>query len=122
MTSLERLAEASALLRTVENSDELTVAQRDACTHIRGNVDVLASSIETLQDMDGEPLRTDGGTETLDAFDDGDADADYSLPPRDECDLCGRDLQCWWHYLDDVSDTIDRERIEEERRRQGVMR
>jgi len=61
MNSLERLAEASALLRTVEQSQELTVAQRDACTHIRGLVDVLASSIETLQEMDSQPLRTDGG-------------------------------------------------------------
>jgi hypothetical protein len=121
MNSIERLAEASALLRTVEQSQELTVAQRDACTHIRGLVDVLASSIETLQKMEGEPLRTDGGTAGLDAFDD-EVDADYSLPPRDECDLCGRDLYCWWHHLDEESDIIERERIEEERRRQGVTR
>jgi len=53
-----------------------------------------------------------------------DDDADYSLPPRDECDRCGEigDLPCWWHYLLEESDILDRERIEEGRRRQGVSR
>jgi len=69
MRSLDRLAEASALLRSVEQSEELTATQRDACRHIRGLADALTSSIETLQEMDGDnsdtaiddDLVTDGG-------------------------------------------------------------
>jgi len=70
MTALERLAEASALLRSVEQSE------------------------------------------------------DYSLPPRDDCERCGEieELPCWWHYLLEKSDVIDRERIEKARRQQGVTR
>lgn len=66
MRSLDRLAEASALLRSVEQSEELTATQRHACWHIQALVDDLASSVQTLQEMDGGLLRTDGGTEPND--------------------------------------------------------
>jgi len=62
MRSLDRLAEASALLRSVEQSEELTATQRHACWHIQALVDDLASSVQTLQEMDGGLPRADGGT------------------------------------------------------------
>jgi hypothetical protein len=91
MTALERLAEASALLRSVEQSEELTATQRDACRHIRGLADALASSVETLQEMDGGPLRADGGTaqpqtisEIISKLDTGDAvKISYDTPQSD---------------------------------------
>jgi len=63
-----------------------------------------------------------GGQASLEIDDFEDDVDDHSLPPRKECDRCGEDFPCWWHFLDEESDTVDRERIEEGRRRQGVSR